>query len=618
VWFGDVLRIQDPLPARLLGPNWTGSKVNKIRFGTISDLEVKYYFLTHHTHWGNFLRTCQYDPISTDSLKKWAKLQLKRLKAYLRGDSDPRWKKDFLGKVQLKPVTGDMLKTRSNRLIEVLKTVDGMFVQRYLTFPNEVWSWRKYDIFILKNLFELLSDEFFDGELNEYSSKLTTRYEELKQARSIFKKKSHRGDLPESFREDLNLPDWLHQFQPLWAEVMSIKDTYQRVSRIGIFSQTRGCGTPPALAVLHTKENFLKIVTTPTDPLPDWKKRTVFFAAEQVIKDIPDEAFTGLTTKSRVTVTHAACLEYTQADGGTVQAISDIVALGQQGHPASKFNLDTGAYEGDILLSECQPGEYIFWRCLEIVLGRPRSEMDYVQLVAVKEPGKSRIVTKGPVAVKVILDVVNKICSEPLKKGVESSQSGMGKSHHGWNFFKSLFDEERRELVFSTEKITDTIDPNVPSTFIREKEYKAIYVSSTDYETATDYMNLEIASILGNLWMSRCGIPKVLRNLVHQFCFRPRTILFHGSGILSTYGTSVPSSDNLRKVTLSRGIMMGDPLTKVILHLLNASVRHFSLSFSNKEYLRKVFPNNFEEVKENIDKLLKNLKESQGPAEDPY
>jgi hypothetical protein len=618
MWFGDVIRIQDPIPPRMLGPEWSGSKKNKIRFNAIADAKIKVSFILHHTHWGFFLSNSVRAQDTSDSMRKWCLFQIKRLKAYLNGKSDPRWTKSFKDQVNMKPVTGDMLKTRATRLIEVLKTVDGMFVQRYLTFPNEVWTWKKYDLFILRNLFELLSDEFLDGEINSFTASLTTRYEELKQARGIFKKKAHMGDLPETFREDLNLPEWLHQLQPIWAEVMNIKDTYQRIARIGILSQTRGCGTPPALAVLHTKEKFLKVVTEPTPPLPNWKKRAVFFIAEQVIKDIPDEAFTGLSTKARVTVTSAACLEYTQADGGSVQAIADIVALGQLDYPASKFNLETGEYEGDILLSECQPGEYIFWRCLEIVLGKQRSELEKVQLVAVKEPGKSRIVTKGPIAVKVILDVVNKICSEPLKKGVESSQSGMGKSHHGWNFFKSLFDEERKELIFRVTKIVDHKDETTPSTFIREKEYEAVYVSSTDYETATDYMNLEIASILGNLWMSRCGIPKILRNIVHQFCFRPRTILFHGTGVLTSYGIEALGGENLRQVSLSRGIMMGDPLTKVILHLLNVSVRSFSLNFDKKEYLRKVFPQSYETVKENIDILLGNLKEYQGPADAIY
>jgi len=602
VWFADVLRLQDPLPARILGPNWKGSKRNKIRFQTIADSNIKYYVIIKHTHWGKALMNMSHsEEIKTS---KWAKFQIKRLKAFLFGRPDPRWTSSFRKLYPSGPVTPERLKARSTRLIEVLKTVDGMFCQRYIAFPQEIWSWIKYDTYVLKNFFELISDEFLDGELPEISLTLTTRYEELKQARGIFKKMAHENAPPSAFAEDLGLPQWLHQFQPLWLEVMSIKDPFLRNARIGLFSQTRGCGTPPPLVVLKTKDKFLKVVTENPTPLSETEKRIVWGIGEAVVLKIPDFAFTGLSTKSRITVTSSACWEYTQKEGGTVQAISDIVALGSQGVPASIFNLETGAYEGSKPFGELHPGEYIFWRCLEYVLGKPKTDTNMVQLVAVKEPGKSRIVTKGSAYVKVILDVVNKICSEPLKKGLESSSSGMGKSHHGWNFFKSFYQREKGAFVFDIDEVFEEHDKSVKDSFKRTTFYKRVFVSSTDYETATDYMHFEVASILGNQWMTRCGIPRVLRALVHQFCFKPRTIYFHASGALRNIGIAT-DKDNLRSVTILRGIMMGDPLTKVILHLVNASVREFAQEFDKVEFWRHIFPKDFMSIWEDVQRILK-------------
>jgi hypothetical protein len=608
LWFGDVLRIQDPLPRRVLGPDWNSQKNNKIRFSEISKWEVKYYILTQHTHWGSALMQYSRRATEDSDIREWSQLQLKRLKAFLTGNADPRWTANFAKKFHLPGVTPQRLKSRSSRLIEVLKTVDGMFCQRYLTFPQEIWTWEKYDMFILRNLFELISDEFLDGELPRDALAITTRYEELKAARGIFKMKSHRGDHPDTFEEDLNLPDWLHQLQPLWAETMRISNRYQRLARIGILSQTRGCGTPPPLVVLKTKNKFLEVVTEERPPLSPLQKRIAFASCQEVIESIPDEAFTGLSTKSRITVTSSACWEYTQKEGGTVQAISDLVALGKLDHPASIFDLETGLLQEQKTLGELQPGEYIFWRCLEIVLGKQRSETEAVSMVAIKEPGKSRIVTKGSAYVKILLDVVNKICSEPLKKGLETSSSGMGKSHHGWNFFQSFFKKDLEDILFSLDNQEKEVNEVVPNHIGLHNTYKAAYVSSTDFETATDYMNLEIASIVGNQWMYRCGIPKVLRAIVHQFCFRPRTVVFLGRGALSHLGTPFPGGDNLRQVKIVRGIMMGDPLTKVILHLVNAMVRSVSLNFDKIEFLRRVFPTTYHAVWEEIQTIIGNRK----------
>jgi hypothetical protein len=618
VWFGDVRRIQDPISPGLLGANWKGSSSNRQRFEEISDLRVKLDFIRDHTFWGHALymgskgivgnsesELTTSDASRKGSFQSWCTFQWKRLRRFLAGEADPNWPKSFRDKHFHPDTSGKRRKTRSLRLIEVLKTVDGMFCQRYIAIPYETWTWEKFDMFVLKNLFVLLSDEFLDGEISKETLDITTRYEELKASRGSFKYHSHIGSDLETLMQ-VELPEWLHQLYPLWREVMEEKRDYVRFAKIGLLSQTRGCGTPPSLVTLRTKRKFLQVVTEIPEPLSVLQKKAVISSVTGVIDDIPDYAFTGLETKSRITVTSAACWEYTQKEGGTVQAISDLVALGHSGKPAQVFDLDTGLRTGEVLLSEVHPGEYIFWRCLEYVLGNTWEEVSPIQMVAVKEPGKTRIVTKGSAYLKMVLDLVNKICSEPIKKGLESSQSGMAESNHGWNLFRSFFEGEKEKLIFEVE--TEKITPIHGTDNLHvERKFKPVYVSSTDFETATDYMNLEVARIVGTLWMQRCGIPKVLSSIVQQFCFRPRTIYFHATGCLSDMGVEHSKELKLRKVILSRGIMMGDPLTKVVLHLVNASVRYMSLSFDKVEFLRKIYPLTFQEKSEDIRRKIGNL-----------
>jgi hypothetical protein len=53
---------------------------------------------------------------------------------------------------------------RRARFLELLKTVDGLFLQRHLALPEERWTWQKFDLFTLQNISVLLTDEFCDFE----------------------------------------------------------------------------------------------------------------------------------------------------------------------------------------------------------------------------------------------------------------------------------------------------------------------------------------------------------------------------------------------------------------------------------------------------------------------
>jgi len=72
--------------------------------------------------------------------------------------------------------------------------------------------------------------------------------------------------------------------------------------------------------------------------------------------------------------------------------------------------------------------------------------------------------------------------------------------------------------------------------------------------------------------MKKFGIPPLLIGIVNATCFNTRIAEFSGKGVLSNFGVSIGEID--RQIEIVNGIMMGDPLTKVILHLINLCVRH--------------------------------------------
>jgi hypothetical protein len=287
----------------------------------------------------------------------------------------------------------------------------------------------------------------------------------------------------------------------------------------------------------------------------------------RILSSLPDHAFTGLDNKAMLTLTTSACRECTVEEGGTVEAIAMELRRIAPDHIPIR-DLDTGVISRWALSSELEIGERIFWHCLHKILSSPLEESRAVDLLTVKEPSKTRCVTKGPAYVKVVLDVVSKLCSWALKKGVPSSQSGMSKESHGWEFFKSLFDSGEPDLFELEYQNKEVIDS---STYIVEEVYRDVFVSSTDYETATDYMSHEVANVIGDMWMRKCGIPPILRGIVVAICFKPRTVYFSAKGPISELGEYF--NGNIRSIRTVRGVLMGDPLTKLCLHMVNIVCR---------------------------------------------
>jgi len=584
VSFSDGFRLQDSLPPRLLGPRWKGSKKNSIGFLSIGDIDAKMHLIDNHTFWGSALRKLCFSTVPSE--RNWANFLRKRVRALLLGKPDPLWSKrvtaQYWADTKYRPG-----KARSARLIEVLKTVDGLFMQRYISYPEEQWSWSRYDSFVLTNLSQLIGDEFFDGSLTKLSLGKVTAYSQLKSARKLFKRLIHKEGVLKT--EDAeSLPPWLRQFIPLWRDALK-QTNHRRAFLGGLLSGTRGSGTPPPLVLLQSKRKFLTTVQKESPKPSPTEKALVRTSMQHVLDNMPQEAFTGLSTKSRITVSTAASWENTRKEGGTLQTISDIVSMGDV-IPVPIRDLDTGREIEFRLVTEFDsPGEYIFWACLDEVLRTPPEELTNAFLTVVKEPGKARSVTKARASLKIVLDLVSKLCSEPLKKGIPSSRSGMGASHHAWEFFKTLMSKDFEDDLFS---LLDREDETFADFSVRTDIYEDLFVSSTDYEEATDQMQHWVAFEIGKAWMHKCGIPRLLQGIVNRSCYKPRKIFFRATGGLEEIGE--PGPEGTRFVWLRQGVLMGDPLTKVSLHFVNIVTRDIANNIDNIAWLEKGFSNSAE------------------------
>lgn len=585
VWSGDGIRLQDPLPVRLLGKSWAGGAKNRIRFTALADPEIKLSVIYNHTHWGRSLKVMCNDPTHPER-RVWARTLRYRINRFLKGLHDPCASRAQIEELFKDPSEQKSLKARSERLIEMLKTVDGIFLQRYLAYPEEVWTWDRFDVYTLGNISNLIGDEFLDGELRPAALSVVTAYAQLKATRKLFKDLSHRGQSFETPDGIPKIPRWCRQFANVYKR-FELSRGYRRVMLAGILSQTRGAGTPPPLVLLQSKSKFISTISTAQPPLTPTQRGLMMAALEEVLNGLPSEAFTGLATKARVTVTTSSSWEKTRREGGTVEAVRELITNDDPCHQVPVLDLETGRVETWKSLSDFDSiGEFIFWSCLDHTLRTPPEDLKLAFLTMIKEPGKARTVTKARACLKVVLDLVNKICSEPLKKGVTSSSSGMGASNHGWNLFNRLHAADQEDTVFALLQREETAYEGYVE---RTDTFRDLYMVSTDYEEATDRMQHEVASLLGGAWMRKCGIPRLLRALVQKTCFSGRMVLFQATGALEDHGarTAYPG---VNCVYLRQGVLMGDPLTKPILHLVNVVARQLGSRVHDPDFYNK-FPN---------------------------
>jgi len=161
----------------------------------------------------------------------------------------------------------------------------------------------------------------------------------------------------------------------------------------------------------------------------------------------------------------------------------------------------------------------------------------------------------------------------------------MGMDAHGWNFFMSLYDTNEGTEPFLVHKVLE--EREIGNTTSRVVEYQDLFVECTDYSEATDNLEHEIAQTIAVPWMKRCGIPDFLQKIVVRATMRPKRIEFNGKGLFSQTGEET-NREGIRFVTLLRGVLMGDPLTKVILHVLNISVRESGNLILDKSFWKEI------------------------------
>jgi hypothetical protein len=451
----------------------------------------------------------------------------------------------YSGKEQVyELVKKPLVKSGCHKLRSILATVDGLVMQLVLSFPmwEKLLSWDRMDQIINCLICQLLPDYFREAIPGKLSS-----FEKIKRLRKSIKEQ---GFNPVGDISSIDIPREMSFFKVI-TDFMSDRKTPIDMYRVMVLSQTRASGVPPRSVYLKSLQKIKETLTEPPDRAR--YERVKFYVAEaievlhqEMVEQIGSESeserfWARVISRAKISLSDSGEFFTSSESGGKLEAARKILSKNLK---IPVIDLETGSFTGAYLTEEDSVGYRLFmWACNEF---HDRSSVYdrnvmSVRVSLVAELGKYRAITVAHLAHAVLLHVLSHVLLEYIS-AIPSSRSGVGAANHAWNFFKRLSHK------------------NPVGNFIFDEDS---YLFSTDWEEATDWMDHLISQLMINRLCNCVGIPTWYRQTsVFALC-APRQVeeIDPDDKILSRYFTT-------------RGELMGDPVTKVILHLAHLVARH--------------------------------------------
>lgn len=437
-----------------------------------------------------------------------------------------------------------------NKLRQILATVDGLVMQVVLSFyETDFLSWERIDQVIYCMITQLLPDYFRKGSESDLN-RLST-FEKVKQLRKAIKMAGFNESADVS---EINIPRELSFFKAA-VNALGNSKSPATLEKVMTLSQTRASGVPPRTVFLKTQRKLREVLTAPPDP-------SVYNAVEYYVGRGIDQLYydtlhgksleererflSRCLDRAKISLSDSGEFFTKSHEGGKLEAVRKILHEQQE---IEELNLETGIKTGKLLNKENSTmGEMIFhWSCLQFQNRKTiydRNVMS-VRVSLVAELGKYRGITVSHIAHSVLLHVASHILLEFIKE-IPSSRSGVSAANHAWNFFKLLSHK------------------NPVASFIFGN--KDVYTFSTDWKDATNYADHYVAQAMINRLMAKLGFPNWYRQTTCFALCGPRQVEFVDE-----------ETQLLEKYYTTRGILMGDPVTKVVLHLYHIVARYAAI-----------------------------------------
>jgi hypothetical protein len=473
---------------------------------------------------------------------------------------------------------------RMGRFLQILNNADGVVYQLLLAFPECRWNFDLVDAIAHAVIMESIIDESLPLSTPDKRCS-TTFWSSLKRLRKAVKFDGH---LQEDLGDIESSHSTVNKIYKIFLEQIGLDRSRASVYSITILSQTRGMSTPPQCIVGQSSRKFKKTVTVPCAPLERKHAKLINQAmVDEWTEGFDPKVSDRTASKVKLAVTFAATWEELRKDGGKLEACRKIL---NEIEFVQRTNLSTGEPEGVIYNPIKHPGmletaetlgEFMFYWALQETMKDPENALN-VEYVVANEPGKARAVTKAVLATTLLLFPWKCITSSGLGT-IPSSQAGLEKGNQMWQFFKRMVPANpAAEFMFRTNERPSKKDGVFTET------YNTLFGYSADYETATDFADWNVGKVVGHCLSDLCGIPKWYSTLVLEILCGPRKVFL--SICDEVDGTALPETIDV--FWTQRGIMMGDPGCKVLLHCINICIRRISndLSKPMENFHRKFKP----------------------------
>jgi len=443
------------------------------------------------------------------------------------------------GKERLRDILKMKIQKNSvNKLRNALATIDGLLMQIVLALPEEGFNdWDTLDR-IVNSLVSCSLPDLFRGEKGK---NVLTTFEKVKEIRGRIKEEGFNpiGDL-----NKVEVPQELSFFRSMLRRAAG-PQTPIMIYKVMVLSQTRASGVPPRSVYYKTLDKIREILQE--EPSSEtyglfrpFIKPSIELLHQELLTSLGgnenrDRFFDSCASAAKISLSDSGEFFTKSEDGGKLEAARKVL---QEIVDIEVIDLQTGLKTGRKLFKGLDSqGEVLFmWACHMFHDRRNCYEKNIMstRISLVAELGKYRAITVSHLAHAILLHVLSHVLLDYLRV-IPSSESGVKAANHAWNFFKRLSHK------------------NPAGNFLFENEETLLF--STDWKQSTDFIDHNVGRAILACLCQIMGIPKWYAQTCTFALCAPRQVEFLD-----------PENKVLSMFLTKRGMLMGDPVTKVVLH----------------------------------------------------
>jgi hypothetical protein len=545
------------------------------------------------------------------------------------------------GEIRRQLLVYGLRKTKHN-IMQAMHTVNSLLVKKMLSLAPEIEGYKtmaKHTAWAFSELIRQYGHGIVQTESGLVVEPEGGFYQDSKDFSSLVKSSFHR-EMREERLEWLSFKGYTKAFGAFFgtelrrlkawveSEYSSSGSDYSLspawIYRASILSQTRGMGYLPESVAECRRIAFRNTVNRAVVPIEPEVSQLQYLAVQKRLADggLPRDIlsnerqgnpggeepanliFDEVMSRIELPLKGTASVDTFVKDGGKVED-ARLLLLSAREHSwqIPVRDLDTNSILEFITVqreteSDTDYSRPLFWISYQLILNhwvrlKQWREKDYygfffkdtgleyspgvmdAKIVHISEPGKERNLTKSHAVLTWFLTPASKI-TQGMLAFLPEHKAGLLESNHEWRHQKrvsALSDESG----FIYDSATGKLHPEIRHVF-------------KDWTESTDFISKLVGWAHLRGLMDYVGFPRAYKQLVLKTIVEPQPVVETTTRTILEDGGDINESVNWTGF-IREGYMMGNPMTKTILHLVHASERQISMAFLSRKGLK--FRNTF-------------------------